>query len=205
MRKLSGVLCLALLLGGLSGCAMLFGWDIHAPGILSAEFLRQVQPEPFRVGLYLPEDFKHLESREKGGRFADPQTYHLGEAFYPMLLEAFQQAFSEFVFFEVEPTPAMMRRYDISHLAVVRIKDFGNRVTLSGQALVLTTEVAVWDSALNWVSQFECRGVSDSKRVFAKKGGPEVNLNAAIEQNLLAMVRYLQDNFLLNAWDQESV
>ncbi len=184
----------------LTGCARIFGWDIHAPGILSTNFTEQVQAAPQRVALYLPPEVLAYQSKERGGRWADPQTYHLGEAFGPMILEAFQEGFEEFIFLEAEPTPQVLKRYGIPHLVVVRIKDFNNRVTLKGQAVQIVTEAAVLDSDLNLLGRFESKGSSDAQKVFAKKGGPEVNLNAAIENNVLAIVQYLQDSIRTGVW-----
>lgn len=110
-----------------------------------------------------------------------------------MLVEGFQTAFEEFIFLETEPTSALLTQYGISRLAVVRIKDFKNRVTWRGQAVTLVTETAVFDPDLTLLTRFESRGTSDSKKVFAKKGGPELNLNAALENNVLATVQSLQE------------
>lgn len=184
--------CLALILV-FAGCARIFGWDIHAPGLLSESFATQTSPRRERVALYLTPQLRQYKSSDRGGRFADPQTYHVGEAFAPMLLEALQEEFEELVVLETEPTPEILKRYGISYLLFVRIKDFGNHVTLRGQALALTTETFVLDRELNVLSRYESRGISDARAVFKKKGGPEVNLNAAIERNLLAMIQYLED------------
>lgn len=176
-----------------AGCARLFGWDIHAPGILSSNFSRQIQPAQERVALYLPPEVLTYQSRDRGSWSADPQTYHVGEALGPMLLEGFQNGFSEFVFLETGPEASILRRYGIKRLAVVRIKDFKNRVTWGGQGLILVTETAVFDSEMKKLAQFESRGSSESEKIFSKKGGPEVNLNAAIENNIRAVVQHLQD------------
>lgn len=174
-------------------CARLFGWDIHAPGMLSADYSLKIQPVAKRAALYLDPALLSYVSTEKGGRFADPQTYHVGESLGPMLVEGIQEAFEEFLFFEVEPEAGMLERYGVELLIVVRIKDFANRVTLKGQALSLGTEVSVYSRDLALRARYEARGTSDARKVFAKKGGPEVNLNAAIERNVLATVEYLQD------------
>ena len=176
-----------------TGCAALFGWNIHAPGILSESFARTVQPAPERVALYFSPELLTYESKDRGSRTADPQTFYLGEALGPMLIEGFQNSFQEFIFLEVEPTPAILKQYGIQRLAVVRIKDFKNRVTLKGQKITVVTETAVLDSDLHTLSDFESTGESDTQKVFAKKGGPEMNLNAAIERNVLAIVQNLQD------------
>ncbi len=74
-----------------AGCATIFGWNIHAPGLHSKNFYSRVATVPERVGLYLtPETFDY-ESKERGGKLADPQTYYLGESFAPMAVEAFQR------------------------------------------------------------------------------------------------------------------
>ena len=174
-------------------CARLFGWEIHAPGMLSADYSRKIQPVSKRVALYLDPALLSYVSKERGGRFADPQTYHVGESLGPMLVEGVQEAFSEFLFFEIEPDAGMLERYGVDFLAVVGIRDFANRVTLKGQALSLGTEVIVYARDLTLRARYEARGTSDARKVFAKKGGPEVNLNAAIERNVLATVEYLQD------------
>lgn len=174
------------------GCARLFGWEIHAPGILSPDFAQTIHPVPERIALYLPPELLNYQSKNRGSRTADPQTYHIGEALAPMLAEAFQEAFQEFIFLETEPTPAILTRYGIPRVAVVRVKEFKNRVTWRGQEVALVTETAVFDSRLRPLGQFESTGTSAAQKVFAKKGGPEVNLNAAIESNLLAVIQHLQ-------------
>lgn len=176
-----------------AGCATLFGWDIQAPGILSAGFYEKVNPSADRVALYLPDHVLNYESKDRGGTLADPQVYHVGHAFTSMVLEGFQHAFQEFIFMEVEPTTQMLLRYGIPYLAVIDIKDFGNRVTLKGQAVEVVTLVQVYDADLGLLGTFESRGSSDAQKVFAKKGGPEVNLNAAVENNIVATLHFLQD------------
>ena len=179
----------------MAGCATIFGWDIHAPGILSENFSRQVQPMHQRIGLYLPKELLNYQSTARGGRTADPQTYHVGEALGPILIEAFQTGFDELIVLETEPTLEILRHYGIPVLAVIRLEDFENDVTWRGQAIRLTTETALFDAGLNALARFESKGTSDAARVFSKQGGPEVNLNAAIENNTLAIVQYLQDSF----------
>ncbi len=176
-----------------SGCASVFGWKIHAPGRLSSAYYERVRPFHTRIGLYLPEKVLNDQSQNRGGRLADPQTYFVGEAFTPMVIEAFQQAFDEFVFFETEPEPAVLQRDGITCLAVVQIRALKNRVTLKGQALQLETETRVYDARLKPLAAFESIGSSDARKVFAKKGGPEINLNAAVENNVTALTQYLQD------------
>lgn len=184
-----------------SGCAALFGWDIHAPGALSNGFFYQVQPVQERIALYLEPGTLDYESRLRGSWSADPQTYHIGEAFVPMAIEGFQSGFEEFILLETEPTPELLAHYGIQYLAVVRIKDFGNRVTWKGQALRITTETALLDTAMKRLARFDSEGVSDAEKVFAKKGGPQVNLNAAIENNIMAMVRHIQDSVRAGNWN----
>jgi hypothetical protein len=182
-----------------SGCAI-FAWDIHAPGVLSNNFTYNIQPAPQRIALYLDPNLAKYVSTDRGGRMADPQTYHVGEAMAPMLVEAFQNAFEEFVMLEIEPTPEVLKHYGIPYVVAIRIKDFGNRVTLKGQALTLVTEAAVYDSNLKKVGHFESTGTSDAEKIFSKKGGPEVNLNAAIENNIVAIIQYLQDSVRTGNW-----
>lgn len=189
----SGPSFYAFLLFLTAGCAAIYGYKIHAPGLLSGEFNQKIQPVNERIALYLPRESLAYQSKNKGGRTADPQTYFIGEALGPMLVEGFQAGFNEFIFFETEPTPEIMKRYAIPRAAVVWVKEFTNRVTLKGQAVGLITETAVLDSNLNLLTRFESRGASDAKKVFSKRGGPEVNLNAAIENNVLAIVQQLQD------------
>lgn len=176
-----------------TGCVALFGWDIHAPGLVSNTFYQKVEPAPRRVALYLPDSLAGYVSKNRGGRLADPQTYHVGEALAPILVEAFQQAFEEFIFLEVEPAPDVLAQYGIPYLAVVEVAGFKNRVDLKGQAVSLTLKTRLFDTRLNPLAEFESRGVSDAKKVFAKKGGPEVNLNSAVENSALSLVQYLQD------------
>lgn len=180
-----------------SGCAALFGWKIHAPGILSQDYYQRVAPSEGRVALYLPEEVLHYQSTNRGGALADPQTYFVGEAFVPMILEGFQRAFQEFILFETEPDVSMMRRYGVQRLAVVRIRTLKNKVTLKGQAVQLETETRVYNEGLQPVAAFESVGTSDAKKVFSKKGGPEINLNFAIENNVTALAQYLQDKGLV--------
>lgn len=174
------------------GCARLFGWDIHAPGVLSNHFAQTVQAAEERIALYLEPGLLGYQSKDRGGKTADPQTYHIGEALGPMLVEAFQTSFQEFIFLEKEPTPQILKRYGIPRVAVVRIKEFKNRVTWQGQEVTLETETAVFDSDLGPLGRFESVGTSGARKVFAKRGGPQVNLNAAIEANVLAIVQNLQ-------------
>lgn len=185
----------------LAGCATIYGWNIHAPGMLSANYAQAIKPMPARVGLYLEPEVYTFKSKNKGGWAADPQTYFIGEAYAPMVIEGFQSAFDEFILLEIEPTKDILSQYAIPYLAMVRMKDFGNRVTLKGQAVVIETETAVLDTQLNLLSKFESSGSSDAKKVFAKAGGPEVNLNAAIENNVLAIVQYLQDSIRSGSWN----
>lgn len=184
---------LTVLVLALTGCARLFGWDIHAPGLLSESFITQVSYRRERVALYLPPSVMRFQSKDRGGLTADPQTFHVGEAFAPMMVEALQSTFENFIFLETEPTPEILKRYGIGYLVVVKIRDFRNNVTMKGQALLLTTETLVLDPDLNILVRYESRGASDAKSVFKKKGGPEVNLNAAVERNILAIVQFLQD------------
>lgn len=177
----------------LAGCAALFGWDIHAPGLLSIHAYPRITPMPNRVALCLDPLLIRYQSKLRGSWSADPQTYHVGEALAPILIEAFQQAFEEFVMLEVEPTAEILKNYGIEYAAVVRIKDFGNRVSWKGQALSLSTETVVLNQNLEPVFHFESEGSSDAEGVFAKKGGPEVNLNAALENNAVSLVQYFQD------------
>lgn len=187
-----------------TGCAALFGWKIHAPGLHSVSMHQRVEPIPARVGLYLePETFQY-QSRDRGGKLADPKIFYVGEAFAPMAVEVFQRGFDEFIFFETEPTPDMMKQYGVPYLAVVRIHNLGNRVTLKGQAVWLSTQTAVFDAELNRLGLYESSGTSDAQKVFAKKGGPEVNLNAAIENNLISVVQFLQDYIRSGAWPKTS-
>lgn len=176
-----------------SGCAALFGWSIHAPGTLSGEFFTKVVPQSQRVGLYFDQVLAGLVSKNKGGATADPQTYYIGEAFGPMLIEGFQFSFEEFVFFEREPTVELMKQYGIDYLVAVKMKQFNNQVTWKGQRLELITESAVFNQDLKLLTRFESRGSSDARKVFAKKGGPEVNLNAALEYNTYAIIQHVQD------------
>jgi hypothetical protein len=181
-----------------AGCARLFGWDIHAPGLLSENFFAGVRPSTQKIALYIPEGSKTFESKDRGGQTADPQTYHIGEAFEPMLIEAFQHGFEGFVSMEAEPTPEIMARYEIPYLAVVRIKFFKNDVTWKGQRLEIVTEIDVMDADLRVIDRYQARGISEAQKVFAKRGGPETNLNAAIESNVRAIVEHLQDVLKIN-------
>lgn len=184
----------------LSGCATLFGWDIHAPAVLSQRFYERVEQTPQRLALYLDPSLLTLVSQNKGGRFADPQTYHIGEAYVPVVIEAFQRGFSEFVLIEEEPTREMLAQYAIPYLVYVRLKGFENDVSLKGQVLAFETETLVFDKDLALVDRFRTSGKSDSKKVFAKKGGPQVNFNAALENNVESTVLYIQDAIRTQRW-----
>ncbi|OQA41907.1 MAG: hypothetical protein BWY49_00183 [Candidatus Omnitrophica bacterium ADurb.Bin314] len=183
-----------------SGCATLFGWDIRAPGVLSRRFYEHVHPESQRVGVYLDPALHGMISTNKGGRFADPQTYHIGDAYLPMAIEAFQQGFTEFVLIESEPTQEMLRQYAIPYLVYIKPGAFGNDVTLKGQAISFETEAFVFDQDLGFLDRFRTTGSSDSKKVFAKKGGPQVNLNAALENNIESVVLHIQDAARSGRW-----
>lgn len=194
MRKSFSLFLIGFIFASIS-CATIFGWKIHAPGILSESFYPKFPTESRRIALYLPDPVLQAVSTNRGGKLADPQTYYLGESFTPMVIEGFQQAFEEFIFLEAEPDPAILRKYSIPHLVVIQIKDFGNDVTLKGQAVQLVTQVELYDQEMKLVTRFESKGASDAKKIFAKKGGPEVNLNAAIENNIVITLQLLQDYF----------
>jgi hypothetical protein len=187
----------------LSGCATLFGWDIHAPALVSKRFYEHVHPVPQRLALYLDPSLFQLVSKNKGGRFTDPQTYHIGEAYIPIVIEGFQQGFSEFILIEEEPTRGVLSQYAIPYLIYVRPKVFENDVSLKGQVLAFETEALVFDTNLRLLDRFRTSGRSDSKKVFAKKGGPQVNLNAALENNVESMVLYLQDAIRTGRWQEK--
>lgn len=183
----------SLVIGLLSGCTAIYGWNIHAPGILSAEFAQDIPQVSKRVALYVPEGQKDYFSTDKGTRFSDPQKYFVGEAFVPMLIESFQSGFSEFILMEAVPTPDIMQQYAIDVLVVTEIKDFKNRKSLPAQGLDLYTETTVFNRDLKLIRRFETRGTSEARGTFAKKGGLEVNLNAAIEGNLREVVLQTQE------------
>lgn len=187
-------------LGFTCGCAALFGWKIHAPGMLSGNFEQRITPTQQRIALYLePSVFSYI-SKDRGDMLADPTTFYIGESYAPMLLEGFQQAFDEFVYIEAEPAPDLLKRYGLPLLAVVRIKNFENTMSWKGQGVKLTTETLLLDSDLNPLDRFESSGSSDVEKVFAKKGGPEVNLNAALEHNVTAIIQYIQDGAASGKW-----
>lgn len=188
----------------LSGCATLFGWDIHAPAVLSQRFYDHVQSAPQRLGLYLDPSFFNLISTNKGGRFADPQTYHIGEAYVPILIEGFQQGFTEFVLLEDEPTQEILTRYAIPYLIYIRPKAFENDVTMKGQAVAFETETLVFGPDLQLLDRFRTSGKSDAKKVFAKKGGPQVNLNAALENNAESIILHAQDAIRTGRWQKSA-
>ncbi len=176
-----------------SGCASIFGWDIHAPGVLSNNFFQKVSPVPERVALWMEPGLITYISKDRGGKTADPQTYHVGEAFGPMLIEAFQNGFREFILMEAQPSPAIMKQYGIRWLVSVRIKEFQNDVTWKGQTLRLQTESVVLDPDLKEAARFESSGSSQAEKVFGKRGGPQVHLNATIENTSEALILHLQD------------
>lgn len=174
-------------------CVAIYGWNIHAPGLLSDEFARDIPQVSKRVALYIPEGQKEFISKDKGTRWSDPQTYYVGEAFVPMLIESFQSGFTEFVLMEALPNPDIMNQYAIDAVVVSEIRDFKNRKTLPAQGLDLYTETTVFNRDLKLIRRFEARGTSEAKGTFAKKGGLEVNLNAAIEGNLRETVLQVQE------------
>jgi hypothetical protein len=98
----------------------------------------------------------------------------------------------------------MMKRYEIPYLVTVRITDFQNDVTWKGQKVALQTETVVRNRNLEVLERFESWGASDALKVFAKKGGPEVNLNAAIENNVRAIVEHLQDSLASQKWKENT-
>lgn len=190
-QKVAGATLVGLVL--LAGCTAIYGWNIHAPGLLSSEFARDTPSLQKRVALYVPEGQKEFISKDKGTMWSDPQTYYLGEAFVPMLIESFQSGFSEFILMEAIPSPDLMSQYEVDALVVSEIKDFKNRKTLPAQGLDIYTETAVFDRNLKLIRRFEARGTSEARGTFAKKGGLEVNLNAAIEGNLREIILQVQD------------
>ncbi len=105
------LLPLALLVLMTSGCAALFGWKIHAPGMLSGNFEQRIQPSRQRIALYLEPSMFSYVSKDRGGKLADPTTFYIGESYAPMILEGFQQAFEEFVYMEAEPTPVLLKQH----------------------------------------------------------------------------------------------
>ena len=179
----------------LAGCAALFGWDIHAPGILSENFIHTIHPMGQRVALYVDPKFSQYISKDRGSALSDPQTYHVGEAFLPMLIEGFQQGFEEFIMLEVQPTQDILKQYAIPHTVAVTLKGFDNikGKPLNRQVITIETEAVIYDSNLNTLAKFNSEGSSDARKVFGKKGGPQVNLNAAAENNILAIVQFVQD------------
>ncbi len=175
-----------------AGCASLFGWDIHAPGVLSNNFFMQVQPVNERVALWLDPRLPAYVSTDRGGKTADPQTYHVGEAFAPMLIEAFQNGFEEFIYMEAEPSVEVLKQYGIRWLVSIRIKDFKNKVTWKGQTLQLETESVVLNPDLKEAARFETAGTSEAEKVFGKKGGPQVHLNSTLENTASSIILHLQ-------------
>jgi len=184
----------------LSGCATLFGWDIHAPGVLSQRFYERVEPLDQRIGLYLDPSFSDLISKNKGGRFADPQTYYIGEAYVPLVIEGFQRGFGEFLFLEDEPRREVLAQYGITYAVYIRPRAFTNDVTLKGQKVGFESDTFVFDADLNLLDRFQTTGTSDSKKVFAKRGGPQVNLNGALENNVESIVLHIQDAVRSGRW-----
>ena len=194
--------CLALIFAASVGCASLFGWKIHAPGMLSGNFEQRIQPAHARLALYLePQVFKYV-STARGGVTADPTTFYIGESYAPMILEGFQQAFDEFVYMEARPTPELLKHYGIPYLAVVRLTGFENDMTWKGQGVRLASQTVILDSDFHEVDRFESTGSSDVEKVFSKKGGPEVNLNAALEHNVTAIIQYIQDAAVSGKWSR---
>lgn len=187
--------CVLILMVMCSGCATLFGWQIHAPGVLSNNYYEQVKPVSQRVALYFPPHFAAYTSENKGGRFADPQIYYIGEAFSRMLVEAFGAGFDQFILLDAEPTAELLQVYDIPYLVAIDVHAFRNDVRLKGQTVELDTVVFLFDHNLRLKKRLLATGSSDAQKVFGKKGGPEVNLNAAIENNVRVTVQFLQDLF----------
>jgi hypothetical protein len=201
-KSFSQIVACVLCVGTLSGCATLFGWDIHAPALLSQRFYERVETAPQRLALYLDPALFKLISQNKGGRFADPQTYHIGEAYIPIVIEGFQRGFSEFILIEEEPTQQVLKQYAIPYLVYVRPKGFENDVSLKGQKVAFETETFIFDTDLTLLDRVLSSGKSDSKKVFVKKGGPQVNFNAALENNVESIVLYLQDAIKTQRWHE---
>jgi len=145
-----------------AGCATLFGWKIHAPGILSNKFYDEIEKTDGRIALYIPPHCAEFISTEKGGTLADPTTFFIGEAFAPMLLEAFQHSFSEFVFMEIDPNADVLKQYQIPFVIVVDIREFYNKMTLKGQAVSIISEVWILNGDLQIVRHLEVVGTSDA-------------------------------------------
>ena|SRR3989338_3143122 len=183
-----------------SGCARLFGWEIHAPGLVSQGFYETVSTADQRVALFVRPELFQYQSLDRGSRFADPQTFYIGEALGPILLEAFEHAFRDFIFMEVKPDEKILQQYAVNYLVFVDLKGFNNAVTLKGQKIELSLYAEVYDSNLGLLAALEVEGTSDAFKVFAKKGGPEVNLNAAIENAVSSLVLFLQDGMRTNHW-----
>ena len=177
----------------ITGCTYLFGWNIHAPGILSAQFYEERTPADRRVALYVNPAAREFQSDDKGDRFADPKVFNVGEAFYPMIIEAFQASFTEFVLIDVEPTDAILKQHSIPYLVAVDITGFDNRGIMKAHSYALKTEVYVFDSDLNLRARFEAERSSEAQKLYGKKGAPEVNLNAAVENNIKVTVEFLHD------------
>ena len=193
-----GFLPFVLLLMG--GCQTLFGWDIHAPGRLSNNFFTSIETIDAGVGLWLSPEVYQYVSKDRGSRFADPQTYHVGESLSPMILEGFQHSFKRFYLLEVEPTPEMMQAYGLEYLVGVGVKDFNNHVTMKGQGVGLVLRAEIYNAKLESLVNLDVQGSSEAVKVFAKKGGPEVNLNAAIENATSSLILYLQDAIREQSW-----
>ncbi len=96
----------------------------------------------------------------------------------------------------------MLERYAIPYLVYVRPKAFENDVSLKGQVVAFETETLVFDKGLVLLDRFRTTGKSDSKKVFAKKGGPQVNFNAALENNVESVVLYIQDAIRTGRWQK---
>lgn len=193
LKMLTAGFLAILTLSSFSGCAFLFGWKIHAPGILSQEFLNQIPRVEQRIALMIDPNLANAISEDRGGKFSDPQIYYVGESLEPMLLEGFSSVFSEFLLLEIEPSPELLQKYEIKYLVAIAYEGLENQVSLKGQVLSVSTHVFVWDQDLKLVDEFKARGESDARKVFAKKGGPEVNLNAAVENNILAILQRILD------------
>jgi len=181
------------------GCATFFGWDIHAPGVLSENFYFDRSPYMIRMALYLPDSVATYVATDRGGRLADPQTYYVGESFVSMLIEGMQASFEEFVLLEIPPSSALLKQYTIPYVVVVDDVTCGNRVTLRGQRLMLHVRVRLYNDDGKLITTFSAEGSSAARRVFAKRGGPEVNLNAALENTIRAVVDGVSDGIAMDS------
>lgn len=162
------------------------GVPIFAPARMSANYYETITPFPERMALYIDEDLA-LYRHER----VNAPTYEVGHSLAPMLIEAFQHSFNEFVFLEVEPNASIASRYDITYTVWVKLKEFESflRSKETQTCLVLTMEV--YDADFKKLATFESEGShSHTRGIGAKKLGE--NMGESFENAITPLIESFQ-------------